>query len=316
MWALANRTAYAAERTWVRDRDGNHLWIVAVKATYAVSELGTLSLADQQRPPVIAPEYLGEPGASSLRYDTDLLEPKPTTDVVLNATAYAPRGVPARTVEVAVRIHDVQKTLLVHGPRVYWDSPLGLKPSAPVPFVQHPIVYEWAFGGSDKTDPDVARRAASLVEQPAHRIENPRAPAAAAGLGAIASHWSPRVELGGTYDAEWNKSRRPLLPTDYDPRSRLCAPADQHPRAHLSGGETIALVNLTPSGFMAFTIPKVALEFTTHFGGGKRTHRASLGTVVVEPDDRRVMLVWQTGLPVGPRDLDYLDATVISERAA
>jgi len=38
MWALKNRTPYAAERTWVRDRSGAHHWIVAVKATFDLSE--------------------------------------------------------------------------------------------------------------------------------------------------------------------------------------------------------------------------------------------------------------------------------------
>lgn len=73
MWALSNRTAYAAERNWTRDKDGLHWWLVAVKATFDIGPDGRLRLADEQLPPVLIPEYFGGPGRSSLRYDSDLL---------------------------------------------------------------------------------------------------------------------------------------------------------------------------------------------------------------------------------------------------
>lgn len=50
MWALNNRTAYAAERTWVRDKTGTHHWIVCVKASFDLTDDGALSLADEQPP--------------------------------------------------------------------------------------------------------------------------------------------------------------------------------------------------------------------------------------------------------------------------
>ena len=62
MWALKNHTPYAAERNWTRDKRGVHQWIVAVKATFAIATDGKLSLLDEQPPPVLAPEYHGEPG--------------------------------------------------------------------------------------------------------------------------------------------------------------------------------------------------------------------------------------------------------------
>lgn len=82
VWALANRTPCAAERNWTRDKDGIHWWIVAVRATFTIGSNGKLTLADEQLLPVLAPKHHGEPGKSSLRYDADLLAPKPTTDVL------------------------------------------------------------------------------------------------------------------------------------------------------------------------------------------------------------------------------------------
>jgi hypothetical protein len=77
MWELKNRTAYAADRAWVRDRSGAHRWIVAVKATFDIEPDGALALADEQRPLLLAPEHHGQPGASSVRY-------KPFNDAAVN----------------------------------------------------------------------------------------------------------------------------------------------------------------------------------------------------------------------------------------
>ena len=91
MWAVTNHTPYKVGRAWGRDKDGVHEWIVAVKGTFDIKPDGSLKLADEQLEPLLLPEYNGEAGVSSLRYDADLVAPKPTTDVVLNGTAYAPR---------------------------------------------------------------------------------------------------------------------------------------------------------------------------------------------------------------------------------
>src|SRR5262245_19241380 len=95
MWSIRNRTPFAAKGSWGRDRDGVHEWIVVVKGTFDVKRDSTLSLADQQLEPLLLPEYNREDGASSIRYDADLVGSKPSTDVVLNGTAYAPDGRPA-----------------------------------------------------------------------------------------------------------------------------------------------------------------------------------------------------------------------------
>jgi hypothetical protein len=332
MWALSNRTSHAAERTWVRDMDGNHVWVVAVKATFDLEDTGQLSLSAEQEPPLREPIYLGEPGCSSLRCEADLVAPKPHTDVIIHACAHAPGGRPLPRVEVAARIHDVDKMLVVHGERFYKRGVLGVSPSAPKPFVSQPIIYEWAWGGTDTTDPDprkhrsdrrnpvgrgLATDAAHLVDQPVHRIEYLQGKPTAqgpAGFGPIASHWSPRLELCGTFDDAWSKTRRPLLPRDHDERSALCAPADQRPSSRLVGGEKIALHQLTPRGSLSFALPRLHFEFATHFGAARRFHEATLGTVVIEPELKKLRMVYQTGLRVGPRETEHLDFTVVTLR--
>lgn len=334
MWMLDNTTPYAAERNWTRDKHGAHHWIVAVKATFAIGVHGKLELADKQEPPALAPEHHGKPGESSLKYDSDLLAIKPGTDVIANASAHAPHGKPAPTVPVSLRVGPVHKSLLVHGVRVYYrGAALGMTTTEPRPFATRPILYEDAFGGTDLSDPDPRRHRSDLRNpigqgfvvdrskldyKPAHTIEYPRGDftkVGPAGFGAIDSSWSPRLECAGTYDAAWEKSKKPLLPDDFDERFGLCAPLDQRPpQHHLFGGEVVELVNLTPDGRLIFELPKIYLTFTTFFGRRRQEHRSRMSAVILEPDEARVMLVWQTTLRVGPRDIDYLDRTRIAEK--
>ena len=80
MWRIDNRTPFAAERAWVRDRDGSEIWLVAVKATFDIRPDGTTAIAEEQPPVLRVPEYHGEPGKSSIKYESDLVLTKQTTD--------------------------------------------------------------------------------------------------------------------------------------------------------------------------------------------------------------------------------------------
>ena len=332
MWALENRTSYAAERTWVRDKTGVHHWVIAVKATFALGASGSVRLADEQRPPLLEPEYTGEPGASSLRYEADLGPMKPTTDVLVLASAYAPGGRPAETVPVCLRVDTLEKALLVHGERVYFRGLTGVEAYRPEPFVRRPIVYEVAYGGTDTRDADPQRhgldrrnpvgrgfamRSDTRVGTPAPSVEYPgldAAKAGPAGFGPLASYWSPRLERGGTYDARWEQTKKPLLPDDYDERFVLCAPADQQSARHLYGGERVELVNMTPDGYLRLDLPRLYFHFTTAVAGRREEHRSRLVTVLVEPDDARLTLVWQTSLRVAAKDVEHLEGTLVTEK--
>ena len=335
VWALTNKTPYGAERNWTRDTDGVHWWVVAVRATFEVGAGGQLTLADEQLPPVLAPEHHGEPGESSLRYDSDLLALKPATDIIVVGHAHAPRGRPATSVDVTLRAGPLEKTLVVHGERVYYDGVTGLTTTKPQPFVDRPIVYEHAFGGGDFSDPDPSRhridernpvgrgfgqQRTALLNTPAHTIEYPSGDPARrgpAGFGAIDRAWLPRRTLAGTYDGQWIEHRKPLLPKDYDPAFALGAPVDQRPAHPLMGGEQIGLFNMTPDGRMVFALPRISLRLTSRFGRTRRPHDAPLlATVLLEPQHSRVSLVWQSGLRVAAPDADYLDETEIEEQRA
>jgi hypothetical protein len=332
MWSLDNRTPYAAERNWTRDVDGHHHWLVALRATFDVDPVGRLSRADEQPAPVLEPHYFDAPGQSSLRYDSDLLDIKPTTDVLVIGSAHAPHGQPTPTVAVALHVGRMMKELLVHGNRYYTESALGgLSLTQPAPFVQQPIRYELAFGGRDVTSPDPSEHrldqrnpigrgfpgTAAWVDQAAHCIEYPTgnpAQRGPAGFGPIDRSWLPRRLLAGTYDGTWASVRRPLLPEDYDPAYGLSAPSDQRPHAPLHGGEAITLLNLTPNGRLSFELPRWAPRFVTSFRRKRSEHGGRLVSVTIEPDERRVSMVWQGALPVPAPEVDELDVTEIMEQ--
>ncbi len=154
MWAIVNNTPYGVDRIWGRDKEGVHEWIVAVKATYDIKANGALTLAEEQSKPLLIPEYNGEDGASSLKYDAELVSPKPTTDVLLNGVAHAPKGKPVAEFLVSLRVGDIRKTIKVVGNRIWKQGALGLAASGTEPISQVPIVYERAFGGWDRAEPD------------------------------------------------------------------------------------------------------------------------------------------------------------------
>ena len=315
MWQVDNRTPFAAAQSWVRDLDGAETWIVVVKATFDIRGDGSLVVTEQQPPPVRSPVYRGEPGRSSLVYENDFVLAKKTTDIVVNGSAYAPGGRPQAAVDVGFRVGPVSKVLRVVGDRTWKLG--GAMMSDAAPFVSMPIVYERAFGGEDRaagpsgaawhwpnpvgtaflaSDRGIGEVRLPNVEYPDEPMRSWKARPRAAGFGVIGSNWEERAKLTGTYDAEWERERQPLLPRDFDLRHFQAVPRDQQAPAFLSGGESVSLVNLTPSGSLQFALPTVHLRLETRFVDGERREHppAKLHSVIVEPDVPRVSLVWHS----------------------
>ncbi len=316
MWQVDNRTPFAAERGWVRDREGAEIWLVAVKATFDILPDGSTQVAKEQPPVLRVPEHHGEPGKSSIKYEADLVLTKKTTDVIVIGHACAPEGMAVTHTDVGFKLGTMQKVLRVFGDRV-WGS---FGATAPQPFQKMPLVYERAFGGVDlkSHQPEKdwewrnpvgtgyavsGRHASELalpnVEDPKHLISSWSDKPAPAGFGAIACHWQPRVGFSGTYDDNWMKTRQPLLAEDMDDRYYQCAPLDQQTPEFLRGGEPVILHHLHPQGRIQFALPKLYLGFETRFYDGSRElhQNRKLHTVILEPDFPRVSLVWHSALP-------------------
>jgi hypothetical protein len=234
---------------------------------------------------------------------------------------------------VELRVAELRKQLLVRGATTFSYGATGARPGTPEFFVTRPLIYEHAFGGTDLVEADpqrqaidarnpvgkgVAARPEHLHGQPAPSIFYPRgAPhrVGPAGFGAIASHWSPRRELAGTYDEQWARKRRPLLPHDYDPAQLLCSPVDQRPRDRLRGGETITLINMSTEGMLALRLPHASIRGHARIRGRIVEQAFELVTVVIDAEDRRLLMSWQSALDVRAADVDHLTRARISGSA-
>jgi hypothetical protein len=315
MWQLDNRTPFAAERAWIRDREGAEVWLVAIKATFDVLPDGSTAPSQEQPQVLHVPEYFGEPGKSSIKYESDLILTKTTTDVLVAGHAYAPEGEVVTETDIGFRVGPVKKVLRVFGDRI-WER---FGASAPEPFDRIPLRYERAFGGVDikSAHPEsdwewrnpvgkgfaVSRSNAKGLtlpnfEYPNQLIRSWRDRPAPAGVGPIDSYWQPRAAFAGTYDDEWNKTRYPLLPEDFDDRFYQCVPPDQQAPRFLQGGEPVSLLNLTPSGSLHFVLPTLRFNLETRFYDGTWEFHKSpkLHSVILEPDFPRFSLVWHSAL--------------------
>jgi hypothetical protein len=336
MWAIENHTPFAAERCWVRDKNGAEVWLVAVRATFDIFPDGVIEIAEKQEAVYMAPVYSGEPGKSSLLYESDLHHTKTTTDILLHGHAYAPSGRKVRYLDVSLKVANIFKQLRVYGDR-YWQQGLtgGTGVSCPEPFEKMSITYERAFGGTDQKAASPEKhgweprnpigRGFALAEEhlmgerlpnieyPDQLISSWKQRPLPAGFGPISGCWQPRLKLAGTYDKKWEEEKQPLLPDDFDERYYQCAPADQQAAGWLRGGELVELCNLTPQGLLKFRLPQVNLHFATkYFDGEKVSHEGRLHTVIIEPDHPRLIMVWHTHLPCHFKALK-LEKTVISD---
>ncbi|HEY8290585.1 MAG TPA: DUF2169 domain-containing protein [Acetobacteraceae bacterium] len=317
MWAIDNRTPFAAERGGARDRDGAEIWLVCVKASFDLLDDGSVQLATEQEPVHMAPAFQGDPASSSLTHDTDLQWGKPGTDVLLRGSAFSCEGHVPR-LPVAFQVGPVRRQAVIVGERV-WERALGgVVPTPANPFTSQPLTWERAFGGTDRSDGTMAweprnpvgrgfsRDRAQSPGSPLPTIEHAQQPIRSAadrtapiGFGPIARHWHPRATFAGTYDAAWMRDRRPLLPRDYDLRYHFAAPAEQQVPGHLRGGETIRLANLHPRvSRYSCTVPSVDLRFRTVFRGRDSIHHTGkLTSLTLDTDRSRLIMAWISELP-------------------
>lgn len=311
MLQLENDAPFPAEIVVLPDQHGVDTLYVTCKATFTIGGPGEpLALAEEQVGIKKVDEYEGEAGVSSLRYPAELHLAKPATDVIMVGHAYAPRGRPVPEVLVTLSIGRVRKVVRVLGDRV--APPGGLAGGAPRPasFVAMPLVYERAFGGTvaakeakaevtmDTRNPvGVGFGGAGNGRLP--NLEDPTTPfvdfrdkSVPTGFGAIAPSWSPRRERGGTFDAEWKRKRAPFLPLDFDVRF-FCMASSGLTIDGLNGGEPMDATGVTPEAPVSFCLPSCSLSVRVSIARREESLLARPETVIIEPDEKRVCVVWR-----------------------
>lgn len=320
---FVNETKVEAGWTLGFEPDGRELLVVAIKATFDIPKNGEEpQLSKEQVPLTEADEFTGEPGLSATLYETDYSHRKPFCDVLLNGSAYAPGGKPAKSVRVGLQVGTMKKTFNVVGDRIYDRGLLAAKPTSPKPFVKMPITYDRAYGGAD-IHPDKPEKIKTYTENPIGvgyypysngkhligkrlpNIEEIGKPAKSKtgnykpmSFGPIGRNFASRIPFAGTYDQQWLDNLSPFWPDDFDYRYFQAAPQDQQ-IPYPKGGETVILGNLTPSGITKFQVPQISIPVIfIPYRGEDILQEAVADTLLIEPDQNRFMLTWRVPLPL------------------
>ncbi len=332
MWKINNESPFAVKGTVTQHyRTNRQIWVVGVKATFDILNDGSVKIAEEQKDLLDEPEYYGEELESSLKYETDLGQPKEKIDVILYGPGYQPGGKANNELDVGFAIGGWSKMLRVKGNRL-WDRFLGIPLKLnPQPFELMSLRYENAFGGKDdkaKTGHEyyqtnmvgkgyaysrfnLCGKSLPNIEYPDFTTKANHKKNKAAGFGAISNHWYPRVNHAGTYDENWQNTKAPLYPVDFSPYYFQYAPEDQQ-IDYLGGDEQVTLYNLMPdTPVFSFNLPDLSFSFYSNIDSSVFNHNGRLSAVIIEPDIPRLMMVWQTHTDC--QDVDHLvESTLVN----
>jgi hypothetical protein len=233
---------------------GEYILSVLLKRTYNIVPDRPCIRAEEDRSIIPGDVPWGNPMNSSIRFESDFVPYKLSTDVVLNGKAYAPNGKPTAACTVAIKVANHRKDVYVIGDRkVHFVKNQTPTFSDPVPFTAMDLRYERAYGGIDvysdkKTSYPYPRNLLGrgfIVCNTKEGIENLELPnledpkdlltsdrlfvseytrwqdqPMPAGFGWFPKYWRPRAELAGIMPAdrpveqELRKAYSAFLPAD------------------------------------------------------------------------------------------------------
>jgi hypothetical protein len=326
MLQLHNNTPFTAGMALFPNEEAIDTLYVMVKATFNMS--AQLTLADEQAPLHEADVYWTEPGKSSIKYAGDYHIGKPATDIIMLGHACVPGQHDATRLDVSLAVGQVNKTVSVFGDRQWKDGRI----TPPASFKTMPMVYEKAYGGFHVVNGEVAeadernpvgrgfagsRKVEEMngvplpnLEDPTQLIHRPTDTPTPACFGASAPYWQPRAGYAGTYDEQWQTGRAPYLPEDFDKRFCNAAHPDLVYPGYLQGGEPVQITHMYPNGVLKFDVPRVSLLSRITLAGNELTPGFNLETLVLEPNQLRMSLVWRAALPCDKQALKISDVRI------
>ncbi len=322
MLQFKNRTPFVGTIMLFPDAEGIDTLFAVVKGTFTLG--AELAIAEEQIPVAMGPKYHADPEASSLKVASDVSLMKPSTDVLMIGNACAPHGRLTRMLDVGVAVGGVQQVVRVFGDRVWVRSGPGYAATHPEPFELMPLVWERAFGGRDAAESGLREEArnpagtgfrasdgdAPIEGTPLPNLEDPHDPIISwkqqpqpMCFAPIPPNWEPRRSYAGTYDEAWQTQRAPYLPDDFDHRFLQIAPPALVTPQPLQGGEIVQIVGMRPEGPTQFTLPALRPRVRFHMKDTTEERPVMLDTVIVDPTDLRVQMVWRASLPCDKKAL-------------
>ena len=196
---------------------------------------GECALAQDQEAPNETDEHWNDEPQRSVRAPGDLAPSKPKADVVVVGSAFAPGGVPVRTLGARLLLGKIDKSIECFADRVVAHDGTLAEGAG---FTRMPLVYERAAGGPGTPNPVGIRRDARdaygrvtlpNLLPPGLRVTPQTGELPPIGFGPLASTWPQRLEKLGRHAGTWSArewSQRPL-PPEVDPAHFNVAPLDQ-----------------------------------------------------------------------------------------
>ena len=286
---IENKTSLPLQAMVIPNEHGKHELIVVVKATF--DSLQALKLAKEMQDIHLKDTFWGEPQTSSLRYANEMHLGKPGTDILMHAHAYAPNGQSVQESNVAINVGQYSLKLKVFGDRIWQSKQI----SSTKQFVRIPLVYEYAFGDPNNEFNPVGRSETLLanIEDPLCLVENSKSTPMPISPSPIASHWKTRYPLAGTYDQQWQETRMPYLPADYDRRFNHSAHPQLQTQEPLKGGEQYRLQGVHPLEVLEGKLPFCPLRLEVVLKEKKEVLSLKYDTVHFEPDNDQVHISWR-----------------------
>ena len=150
---FTNTTPLAAHLSIGRELpNGLRAGLVLAKATFTFDERGRLRLDDQDPMPLFDADK--ETPLGLLPRD-NMPRNDAAFEVFLLGKAHAPFGKPVPHVRVGLTVGDTKRELDVYGNRFWVGTGPGAVLSAPEPFLEMPLTYSRAFGGTADIEVDV-----------------------------------------------------------------------------------------------------------------------------------------------------------------
>jgi hypothetical protein len=293
-----------ASMIWQPQRAAWTLTVIC-RATFRLLPGESLLLpGSEQEAPYEHDDHWNDDEDRSLRVASDLVPLKPRADVTLIGHAFAPDGVPVRSLVTRLVIGEVDKSVEVFADRAFDQE--GTLHEGPR-FTSMPLLYERAAGGPGTANPvgvrgvpDARGRiAAPNLHHPGTQVSSASSPVAPTGFGPLAPEWPGRREMRGPGPAlSLEDMLQKPLPADLDASYYNHAPCDQQLQL-LRDNERFVLENLHPEHpCFATALPGVRPRAIVEQKGTTEVVPLRCDTLWIDTDQQICALTWRLQIPL------------------
>jgi hypothetical protein len=232
-------------------------------------------------------------------------------DLYIFGSAWQAEAQPGARLTMEIRVGDsFERRIAVIGDRYWMGQGNGLLPSDPAPFIDMPLTYANAYGGTVETDEGTASwpanpngkgfylTAAQAVGGPLPNLEDP---------GRLIASIEDRPDPIATAPYPAEGSLRALNAIDLDTAPgrfgirrikptlfNHAHPAMILPPGAVSAGDIVEITHATPEGTLRFALPALALEAHVELEDRAYDFPLHIDQIGVLPMERRVFLSYRT----------------------